>query len=261
MSAKRVQGLAQAFAQGAVIAAVLALWELAARRGWVDASLLPPPSQVAQHVTALPMDRAFWQAVGRTLGSSMLGLLLALLVGVPAGIAIGASPALYRATRLLVDMGRSFPVIALMPVMVLLMGTTPTMLVVVAMLATLWPILLQSSYGARSIEPLVADTVRAFGIPARLRFTQVMLPTAAPFIATGVRIAATFSLLVTIGTELLSATPGLGREIAVAQEGANFPLVMAYVFYCGLLGLALSAALGRIEKRLLGWHVSARVTE
>ena len=88
-----------------------------------------------------------------------------------------------------------------------------------------------------------------------------MLPTAAPYIATGIRIAATFALLVTIGTELLSATPGLGREIAQAQEGANFPLVMAYVFYSGVLGLALSALLSRAERRLLAWHPSARIAE
>jgi ABC-type nitrate/sulfonate/bicarbonate transport system permease component len=86
-----------------------------------------------------------------------------------------------------------------------------------------------------------------------------MLPNAAPFIATGIRIAASFSLLVTIGVELLSATPGLGREIALAQEGADFPLVMAYVFYCGLLGLVLSTLLSLAERRLLGWHQSTRM--
>jgi ABC-type nitrate/sulfonate/bicarbonate transport system permease component len=146
-----------------------------------------------------------------------------------------------------------------MPVMVLLMGATPRMLVTVALLATVWPILLQSSYGARSIEPVIDDTARAFRIPRRLRFTHVMLPNAAPFIATGIRIAASFSLLVTIGVELLSATPGLGREIALAQEGADFPLVMAYVFYCGLLGLVLSTLLSLAERRLLGWHQSTRM--
>ena len=247
--------------QLAVALSILALWELCARLGWVDASLLPPPSQIAQHVAALPMETEFWKAVGSTLAAALTGLVIAVLVGVPMGIAIGASTAVYRSTRLLVDMGRSFPVVALMPVLVLLMGTTPKMLVVVATLATVWPILLQSSYGARSVEPLVSDTARAFQIPARYRFTHVMLPAAAPYIATGIRIAATFALLVTIGVELLSATPGLGREIAQAQEGANFPLVMAYVFYSGLLGLVLSALLVRAERRLLAWHPSSRVAE
>ena len=259
MTLSSLRGWQLHLAQALVCAGVLVLWEIAARLGWVDPSLLPPPSDVARHVAALPSDAAFWGALGRTLSSSMLGLLLATLIGVPLGIAIGAKPPVYRATRLLVDMCRSFPVVALMPVMVLLMGTTPKMLVAVATLATVWPILLQSSYGARSVEPVVSDTARAFRIPGRLRFTHVLLPTAAPFIMTGIRIAATFALLVTIGVELLSATPGLGREIALAQEGTNFPLVMAYVFYCGLLGLALSSVLGRIERALLGWHVSARV--
>jgi len=247
--------------QLAVAIGILALWELCARRGWVDASLLPPPSQIARHVVALPTEAEFWNAVGSTLSAALTGLLIAVLVGVPTGIAIGASAPVYRTTRLLVDVCRSFPVVALMPVLVLLMGTTPKMLVVVATLATVWPILLQSSYGARSVEPLVSDTARAFQIPARYRFTHVLLPTAAPYIATGIRIAATFALLVTIGTELLSATPGLGREIAQAQEGANFPLLMAYVFYSGVLGLALSALLSRAERRLLAWHPSARIAE
>jgi ABC-type nitrate/sulfonate/bicarbonate transport system permease component len=248
-------------AQVASFAGLLGMWEIAARRQWVDPSLLPPPSQIAVYLAALPLDGSFWLAMGHTLGASMLGLAIAVLVGAPAGIVIGASPAVYRATRLLIDMCRSFPVVALMPVMVLLMGTTPQMLVTVAVLATVWPILLQASYGARSIEPVIVETARAFQIPPRLRFTHVMLPNAAPFIATGIRIAASFSLLVTIGVELLSATPGLGREIALAQEGANFPLVMAYVFYCGVLGLLLSTLLSLLERRLLGWHASARVAE
>ena len=261
MSAGRLQGWALVAGQVAVCAAVLGVWEVGVRLGWIDPSLLPAPSQVAGPIASLPVDAEFWSAVGRTLASSLAGLLLAIVIGVPAGIAIGASAAVYRTTRLLVDMGRSFPVVALMPVMVLLMGTTPKMLVVVAMLATVWPILLQSSYGARSIEPLVHDTARAFRIPARYRFTHVMLPTAAPFIATGIRIAATFALLVTIGVELLSATPGLGQQIAQAQEGANPPLVMAYVFYCGVLGLFMSTVLARVERSFLGWHASVRVVE
>lgn len=256
---RRLNGIALCLAQLAVGAAVLALWEIAARLGWVDPSLLPPPSQVAHHVAALPIDPAFWLATGRTLGAALLGLALAILVGVPAGIAIGASPTVYRSTRLMVDMCRSFPMVALMPVMVLLLGTTPQMLVAIAFLATVWPILLQSSYGARAIEPLVADTSRAFRIPRRLHFTRVMLPTAAPYVATGIRIAAPFALLVTIGIELLSATPGLGHEIALAQEGANFPLVMGLVFYCGILGLLLNSVFGRLEARLLKWHASVRV--
>lgn len=261
MNASALRGPALRAAQVAVAAAVLVAWELGVQGGGIDPALLPPPSQVGPHVAALPLQAEFWIALGSTLGAALTGLLLATLVGVPAGIAIGASTALYRSTRLLVDMGRSFPVIALMPVMVLLMGTTPRMLVVVAMLATVWPILLQASYGARSIEPLVADTARAFQIPRRLRFTHVMLPSAAPYVVTGIRIAAAFALLVTIGVELLSATPGLGREIAQAQEGGNFPLVMAYVFYCGLLGLALNALLAGAERHLLRWHASVRVVE
>lgn len=258
MTRPPLRGVRLHTAQALVCALVLATWEGGARLGWIDPSLLPPPSDVARHVASLPTDPAFWTALGRTIASALLGLLTATVIGVPAGIAIGASPALYRSTRLLVDMGRSFPVVALMPVMVLLLGTTPRMLVVVATLATVWPILLQASYGARSIEPLVRDVARAFRIPARLRFTHVMLPTAAPFIATGIRIAATFALLVTIGVEILSATPGLGREIAQAQEGADFPLVMAYVFYCGLLGLVISSVLSRLERALLAWHASAQ---
>ncbi|MBO9649485.1 MAG: ABC transporter permease [Variovorax sp.] len=258
MKARPLQGARLYAGQALVCAVVLVAWEAGVRLGWIDPSLLPPPSEVAQHVARLPLEAGFWVALGRTLASALLGLLAATLIGVPAGIAIGANSAIYRSTRLLVDMGRSFPVVALMPVMVLLLGTTPRMLVVVATLATVWPILLQASYGARSIEPVVRDVARAFRIPARLRFTHVMLPTAAPFIATGIRIAATFALLVTIGVELLSATPGLGREIAQAQEGANFPLVMGYVFYCGLIGLAVSSALSRLERVLLAWHASAQ---
>jgi ABC-type nitrate/sulfonate/bicarbonate transport system permease component len=258
MSGIRPHVLALRGGQLALAAAVLCLWELGARAGWVDTSLLPAPSDIAREAAGLPFDAAFWGALGRTLAATLCALLAAIVVGVPLGMAIGASPVLYRTTRLLVDMCRSFPVIALMPVMVLLLGTTPQMLVTIGAIATVWPILLQSSYGARSVEPIVQDMARAFHIRGWQRFARVMLPSAAPFIVTGIRIAVTFALLVTIGVELLSATPGLGREIALAQEGANFPLVMAYVFVSGLIGLSFSACLLRLERFLLAWHPSVR---
>ena len=245
-------------AQLGLFAVFVLAWKLAAERELVEPALLPDPWQVARHIALLPFDPDFLVAVARTVGNATLGLLFATLLAVPLGLVIGANPLLHRATRLLIDMGRSFPMIALMPVLVLLLGATPTMVITVAGLATFWPILLQTCDGARQIDPVIDDTVRAFSIPPHLRFARVIFPTALPFIATGVRIGAAFSLLVAIGTELLSATGGLGRQIGLAQEGAAFGEVYALVFYCGMLGLLLSKLLAVIERRLLSWHVSQR---
>jgi NitT/TauT family transport system permease protein len=122
------------------------------------------------------------------------GLLIAAILGIPLGILIGMFASIDRSTRILVDFGRSFPVIALLPILALLFGATSLMKIVAISIACFFPILIQSIYGARRLEPTIVDTIRSYRIPAHLRFFKVLLPASGPYIATGLRIATTISI-------------------------------------------------------------------
>ena len=240
------------------VAILVAGWQAVTAASIFSPDLLPAPADVFESAVLLPATSEFWGALRATLSSALLGLALGTVIAIPAGLLIGASPALDRTTRLLVDVFRATPIIALLPVLILLLGVTFKMEVMVVTLASIWPLLLQTAYGARRVEPVVEDMARSYRIPPHLRFLYVLLPHAAPFIMTGLRVAASHSLLVAIGTELLSQTPGLGYEIALDQQGAAIPEMMAYVLYSGLLGFVMNSGLVAIEGRMLAWHGAAR---
>jgi len=253
MSMTRLRSMQLVVALGVVV-----LWWLANQFG-LAASVLPPVADVARQFFAVLVRPEFLTGFGATVFDAARGLLIAALLAIPAGILIGMFPRLEIATRMLVDFGRSFPVIALLPILVLLLGATAAMKVVAIAIACFFPILLQTIYGARRLDPTIVDTIRSFRIPGHLRFFKVLLPAAGPFIATGLRIATTVSILVAVGVEIVSLTPGLGREIALSRSYNETATTYAYIIYAGLLGVAITTLWDLAEARLLRWHIRSKV--
>lgn len=252
------QGLRMTAMQAGAVLALIALWAIANAAGFAQ-SILPPVRDVAYASFEVWTRPEFMVAFWATVFDAGRGLLIAAVLAIPLGVLIGMSPRLEAATRVLVDFGRSFPVIALLPILVLILGATAAMKVVAIAIACFFPILLQSIYGARRLEPTIVDTVRSFRIPAHLRFFRVLLPAAGPFIATGLRIATTVSILVAVGVEIVSLTPGLGREISLSRSYNETATTYAYIIYAGLLGVAISLLWDLAEARLLRWHIRAKV--
>ncbi|MQB45910.1 ABC transporter permease [Rhizobium sp. ICMP 5592] len=237
---------------------VLAIWAGANALN-LTKNVLPPVTDVGYQFFAVLVRPEFIVGFGATVYDAARGLLIAALLAIPAGILIGMFPKLEVSTRVLVDFGRSFPVIALLPVLVLLFGATQTMKVVAIAIACFFPILLQTIYGARNVDPTIIDTVRSFRIPPHLRFFKVLLPAAGPFIATGLRIATTVSILVAVGVEIVSVTPGIGREIALSRSYNETPTTFAYIIYTGLLGVMITLLWDLTEARLLRWHIRSKL--
>lgn len=241
--------------QGVAILFVVAIWALGNATGLIDVAILPPVQIVGYQIIAVLARPEFAAAMGHTVFDALRGLLIGSALAIPAGILIGMFPAVERATRMLIDFGRSFPVIALLPILVLLFGATSEMKVVAIAIACFFPVLIQTISGARRLDPTIVDTIRSYRIPAHLRFFKVLLPAAGPYISTGLRIATTVSILVSVGVEIVSLTPGIGREISLARSYNETATAFAYIFFSGLLGVLLTFLWDRLEARLLGWHL------
>jgi ABC-type nitrate/sulfonate/bicarbonate transport system permease component len=113
-------------------------------------------------------------------------------------------------------------------------------------------------YGVHQVDPVSRDVASAYRLRRRDLILRVILPSAAPFIATGLRLAATMSLLLAVGAELLGGAAGMGTSIALAQQTQHTPRMYAYVVVVAALGLALNLAMVRLEGRVLSWHPSHR---
>jgi ABC-type nitrate/sulfonate/bicarbonate transport system permease component len=132
------------------------------------------------------------------------------------------------------------------------------MSLVLIVFGSAWPVLLQSMYGVHQVDPVARDVARAYRLSRRDRILNVMLPSAAPLIATGIRVAATMSLLLAIGAELIGGAPGVGNAIALAEVNGDIPQMYAFVVVAATLGVLLNMAMLGLEGRALVWHPSHR---
>jgi ABC-type nitrate/sulfonate/bicarbonate transport system permease component len=237
---------------------VLALFELLPRIGVLPSDHFPPISETLSTLFDQLGESRFWEAVGNTLEGWALGLGIAAGLAIPIGIVIGSSRLLYRAARGLIEFLRPIPSVALIPLAILIYGTGLQSKVFLAAFASFWQVLVATLYGVQDVDPVATDTARSFGFSRPQRLLRVTLPSAVPYIATGIRIASAVSLILTVTAELVIGAAGLGRSINLARSGGNEELMYALILATGVLGLLLNAVLQRVERRVLHWHPAQR---
>jgi ABC-type nitrate/sulfonate/bicarbonate transport system permease component len=237
---------------------LLLLWEAIVRAGLIPESSIPPASAAIGELVEEVGTTEMWKAVGNTLQGWAIGLLLAIVIGVTAGIVIGSSRWVYRALRIPIEFLRPIPSVALIPLAVLVYGTGLESKVFLATFASLWPMLIQTIYGVQDVDPVATDTAKAFGLGRLERMRRITVPSAVPYIATGIRISSAVSLILCVTAELVIGSPGLGRQINTASSGGNVELMYALIIATGLLGWLLNIGATMLERRVLHWHPSQR---
>jgi ABC-type nitrate/sulfonate/bicarbonate transport system permease component len=236
----------------------IGVWQLLLTAGIVSPLALASPSEVVRTSAHLVGQGSFWQVLGETVKSWVIGLLLSAAVAIPLGLLLGSSEIAYRSCRFTIDFLRTIPPVAVIPLLLLLYGARTQTAVMLVLLGAVWPLVLQSMYGVQQVDPLVREVARSYRLRRRDVVVSVILPSAAPFIATGLRIAASMSLLLTIGAELIGGVPGLGNSIASAQTNGDIPAMYAYIFACAMLGVLINRTMLRGAGRLLAWHSAQR---
>ncbi|MEQ3553773.1 ABC transporter permease subunit [Pseudonocardia nematodicida] len=241
-----------------VVVAVILVWEVCTRTGILPGQDFPPATEIGAALLADLRGADLWNGIASSMSAWALGMALVTAVGVPVGMLLGASELSYRASYLTLEFVRTLPAIAALPLLLFIYGIGQQLTVVIVVLAALWPLLIQSMYGMRDVDPVAVATARVYGIGRARRFVLVDVPSCLPYIATGMRLSGTFALIFAIATSLIVGGQGLGAEMARAASIGDRPLLYARVLVTGLIGLAVTAALVGIERRALRWHVSQR---
>jgi NitT/TauT family transport system permease protein len=238
------------------VAGVVAVAELVSRAGLADRTTLPPASTVLLRAAEFFGDTEFLTAVGSTLEAWVLGLLLATVVAVAVGIALSTTPWLNRATRVLVEFMRPIPSVALIPLAIVSFSSITESKVSLVFYSACWPILINTLYALRDVDPLAKETLRSFGFGKAAILLRVSLPSAAPFVATGVRISAAVGLVVVVSFELVAGNgEGIGGYLLQTQSGGGRPdLMLAGAIWAGVLGALINVGLVALERRAFRWH-------
>jgi NitT/TauT family transport system permease protein len=224
----------------------------------IPPAVLPPVWTVLARTAGLAGDGRFLADLGATLEAWAIGLLATVAIGVPCGVILGSLPGVRFATRAIVEFLRPIPSVALILLVLLVLGpglrTTTTLIVY----GGIWPVLYNTISGLDDTDPVAIETLRSFGCGRLSVIRLVALPSAAPFIFTGIRIASAVALILNIGTGYVAGRingAGIGAFISDANSGpGNIPLVLAATVWAGFLGLALNGLLTWTERRLLPWH-------
>lgn len=238
------------------LAVLLGAAQLAQWAGHVSPVTFPLPSTVINRAAGLLASHSFLASTGQTLAAWAEAMAATVAIAIPVGLLIGSLPWLESAVRPVIEFLRPIPSVILVPLVLLIVQDNVRTEVVVIVFAAVWPVLINTVYGLKEVDPVAKQTLRSFGFGPVAVALRVSLPSTAPFIATGVRIAASVSFVVAVAVELVgTGMNGLGTFAASSQAGGgDIALMIAVAVWCGLIGLALNALFVTAERRFFGWH-------
>jgi NitT/TauT family transport system permease protein len=234
--------------------------EALTRAELVNSRYLPPASTILATTVGLLVDREFLGAALGTVVACVIGLAIATLIAVPLGIVLGSSRRGYLASISAIEFLRPIPSVALIPLVIVLRGRGLEMKVDLIVYACLWPILFNTIYGMHEVDPVARDTARAFGYRPLEVLRRVSLPSAAPFIYTGIRVSSAIALILAISAELIAGgAEGIGTWMYLrSQSDTGREFVYAGIVFAGLIGLAVNWLLVAGERRMFAWHQRVR---
>ncbi|MDX6744182.1 ABC transporter permease [Actinocorallia sp. A-T 12471] len=218
-------------------------WELLVRIDVLTFTYLPPPSDIVAAVGGLVTDDDLAGRVVHTTAIALLAWAVALAVALAIGTAIGLSPKTWRLSMASIEVMRTLPAVALVPVVLLVLGPTVRAEIVVAAYAACWPMLISVASGLQGAPPRLIDVARQMRLSKTRVVFSLMLPAAAPLILSGARLALGISLIVVVLAEMVGNPQGLGAGIVEMQMALQPESMWVYVLCVALLGTALNAAL------------------
>lgn len=242
---------------------LLVIWQVGA--GLANTVYLPPPTEIAKTgyqlwftgpASQLFLTTTWFDDILPSLARCLGGWAIAAVIGVTLGTLLGRSRTAMDYVGPLFSFIRVIPPVTLIPVFLVLFGLYNEMKLATIVFGTIWPVLMNTVDGVRSVDPLQADTARAFRTARHRWITMVVLPAALPKIFAGLRLSLSIALLLMVVSELVGRTSGLGYQLIYAQRQFDFTIMWAWIVMLGVLGYALNSLLLAVERRALAWQPS-----
>jgi NitT/TauT family transport system permease protein len=218
---------------------VAALYEAAARSGFFAAALMPSLETVANTFLTMLLDGTMFGHAAATLYRVLFGFALAVAVGMPMGVLMGRYRPVENFIMPLASALMPIPSLAWIPVFILWFGLGNTVTILIVFYAALFPMLLNTWSGVRSVNPIWLRAAGAMGANEQALFWKVIIPGASPFIIAGLRQSFLRAWIAVIGAEMLAASAwGLGWVIFDAKQFLNADVMLASLVVIGLIGFA-----------------------
>ena len=235
--------------------ALLLVWETLSRRSHAYALAFVPLEQIAASLLQVLRSGELLNNLLASLGTASSGLLIGGALGLSLGSLLGLSKTADRLVGPLFHTVRQVPLLGWIPLIGLWFGNGSLAKTLVVCLAAFYPMVLNTYEGLRNVEKNHLEVAQVLAASRRQTYRYVFIPSALPFIFTGVFHALAFSWIATIGSELLfTAGPGLGSLMQAAQMAARMDIVIVCVASIGVTGLLMNVSFTRCSRHLLRWR-------
>jgi sulfonate transport system permease protein len=235
--------------------AALGLVEVSAHLGWIQARLLPPPSEVVQTLSAL-LDQGLVThisaSVARVFSGYAIGAVLAVLFGLFVGLSKHAEAFFEPTFQAL----RAIPSLAWVPLLLLWFGIDETPKITLIAIGAFFPIYLGLVSGIRNVDRKLIELGEIYGLSAPALARRIVLPAALPSLFTGLRNGLSLAWMFLVAAELIAATKGIGYLLTDGRETSRPDVVLAAIFLLAILGKLTDGLLKWLETRKLAWSDS-----
>lgn len=238
----------------AAVVLVLVAWEVAALLRVKPKLIFPGPFDVIDAFKSLYEGGNLWIDMWTSAQELLLGLGLAVLLGLPLGLLIGWYKRVAWALNPFINFLYATPRIALTPLLIIWLGIGSSSKIAIVFLMAFFPVLINTAQGVQSLEQGAVRVARCFGASDLQLFRTVALPGTVPFIASGIRLAVGQALIGVFVAELSGAQHGVGMMMSTASQQFQTSQVFAGLFIFAASGIILTALLRRVENRFAAWR-------
>ncbi len=245
-----------------LIATIVILWELAA--SFVNSRFFPRFSDVVKAFMTIATvgdiegHSLFAHSVASVL-RVLAGFALAFATGFPVGLLMGLKPLIYSSSRSFLEPVRFIPPIAWIPLAIILL-TGYSRYIFIIWLGAFFPILLNTIIAVKRTSPVLIEVAKTFGAKKASTISKVVVPSASPEVAVGMRIGLGIGWMCIVAAEMIGAEPiGLGRFILNSAQLLRVDMIVAGMISIGLIGLLMNEIFLQTEKRVFRWRREVKV--
>lgn len=235
----------------------LLIWEFVGRFVVTDRLFFEPFSRVIAALIDMATQGTLLDDLWVSGAEYLLGFVLSAVAGVVFGVVVGANQRLFEYVDPWISALYVTPLVALTPFFILVFGIGYESKVALVFALSVFPVLINTTTGIRSVDRNYLEVARAFNLSRRQTFTKVLVPASVPFIVGGLRLASGRALIGVVVGELFFSSAGVGHAIALAGQTFDTAQILAGVLIFAASGVASTALLRRLERRLAPWRTTS----
>ncbi|MBU3723912.1 MAG: ABC transporter permease [Burkholderiaceae bacterium] len=233
---------------------LLLIWDLVVRFGLIKAILLPPPIDTLMTLISGMLGGALLHDFWVTLYRTLVSFGIAVVLGMPLGIALGSNERAYRSVEFVIDFFRSTPASALIPLFLLIFGTSDINKIAIACFGAWLLVVFNCAYGVINARKQRVAAARVMGASRWQIFKDVLIWESLQASFVGLRSAVSMALVIVVVAEMfIGSESGLGHKIINAQQVMNTKMMYAAIISAGVLGYVLNIGFLAIEKKIAHW--------